>query len=316
MKTPDVEIIENEATGTEVVQLPAGDAMVDLQVATGKRYPRSVSKFRKEAEALAVLDAETAGECVYTLPRGGKTIEGPSVRFAEILLHAWGNARADAEVIDEGESYITAQGTFFDLERNVAIRKKVRRRITDKHGRRYNDDMITVTGNAANSIALRNAVLAGIPRAVWKGVYTEVRKAIISKGKGTLTQKRDEILKWFGEKGVEPERIFPVLGVDGIEDIKEDQLITLRGLANAIREGEISIDETFPRPGSVDVGRNAELNEALRRKVQPEQCAECGSPFDDGKHQVADADALPGMKLCMTCVAKADDKPKRKGRKP
>ncbi|MFN8826683.1 MAG: hypothetical protein ACK501_17070, partial [Planctomycetota bacterium] len=45
------------------------------------------------------------------------------------------------------------------------------RRITGKNGRRYSSDMIGVTGNAACSIALRNAVFRGIPRAFWIDIY-------------------------------------------------------------------------------------------------------------------------------------------------
>jgi hypothetical protein len=126
------------------------------------------------------------------------------------------------------------------------------------------------------------------------------------------------MLKWFAEKGVEPERIFPVLGVDGLEDVKEDQLITLRGLANAIKDGELTIEESFPRPGSVDVGRSAELNAALAAKVEPEpqaECAECGFLFDGEQHQVADPTALPGTQVCMACVAKAEEKAAKKGKK-
>jgi hypothetical protein len=289
-----------EAMGTEIIQLPTSDlladAMIDVQISTAKRYPRSISKFRKEAEALAMLDEETAGECLYALPRGTKTIEGPSVRFAEIILHAWGNVRADAEVIEEGDTHIVAQGTFFDLERNVAVRKKIKRRITDKHGTRYNDDMIGVTGNAANSIALRNAIFAGIPKAVWKGIYTRVRKASIGK-EGTLTEKRAKMIEWFGEQGVEPERIFAQLGIDGVEDVKEDQLITLRGLANAIRDGELTVAESFPRPGSVNTGRNIELNEALKAKTEKNgKCRRCKAEITTDNAAEAD--------LCLECAVK------------
>lgn len=256
---------DEDRAGLEITTLPS-DPMVDVQVATAKRFPRSISRFRKEAEAMAVLDEETAGECFYVLPRGGKRIEGPSARLAEILVYAWGNARADAEVIDVGDTHLVAQGTFFDLERNIAIRKKVHRRITDKHGRRYNDDMIGVTGNAASSIALRNVVFAGIPKALWKGIYLKARRASIGEG-GTLTQKRQASLEWFGKLGVEEARVFDLLGVDGIEDIKEDELITLRGLANAIKDGEVTVEETFARPGSLDDGGAEDLNEQIKRKT-------------------------------------------------
>src|SRR5678816_4803120 len=94
----------------------------------------------------------------YSLPRGGRNIVGPSVRFAEVVASSWGNIRSGARIIDIDDKFITAQGQCFDLEKNICVQVEVKRRITKKDGKRYDDDMIGVTGNAACSISLRNAV--------------------------------------------------------------------------------------------------------------------------------------------------------------
>lgn len=258
---------EEQNGGTELVTMP-NDALIDMQIATAKRYPRSISRFRKEADALALLDEETAAECIYALPRSGKVIEGPSARFAEILMFAWGNARAEAEVTEEGQTHLSARGTFFDMERNVAVRKTIKRRITDSKGRRYNEDMIGVTGNAANSIAMRNAVFAGIPKALWKPIYERTRLASLGKG-GTLTQKRQQLVEWFGKMAVTPQQVCALVGVEGMEDIKEDQLITLRGFANALKDGELSVEDLFnPRStAGASAAQSGDLNERIRRRA-------------------------------------------------
>jgi hypothetical protein len=41
-----------------------------------------------------------------------------------------------------GAEFVTAQGVFHDLERNVAITYEVQRRIVDKEGHRYSADMV------------------------------------------------------------------------------------------------------------------------------------------------------------------------------
>ena len=86
----------HENTGTEIVHLPEGNethsslavslarAEVDQQVATARAMPRSISKAIQNINTLATLDEESAQECIYALPRGGKPIKGPSVRLAEI----------------------------------------------------------------------------------------------------------------------------------------------------------------------------------------------------------------------------------------
>lgn len=275
VENPELHDMDDEAgdgngTGLIPLSLP-NDAMVDVQVATAKKYPRSVARFRKEAEALATLDEETAGECMYALPRAGKTIEGPSARFAEILLYSWGNSRAEAQVIEEGKTHVKAQGTFYDLERNVAVRKIVARRITDRQGRRFNDDMVGTTGNAACSIALRNAVFAGVPKAIWKQIYQKARQASIGKA-GTLTQSRQKLMDHFAKMGVTAEKVYAFLGVQGIEDIGEDQVITMRGVANAIRDGEATVEDTFS-PRVVNGGASSgtpDLNSRLAEKGKAE----------------------------------------------
>lgn len=305
MSTREQEFHErDDEAGVEIIPMPASDGMVDVQIATAKRFPRSIARFRKEAEALALLDEETAGECIYALPRSGKVIEGPSARFAEVLMFAWGNARAEAEVIDEGQTHISARGSFFDMERNVAVRKTIKRRITDSKGRRYNEDMIGVTGNAANSIAMRNAVFAGIPKALWKPIYERARLASLGQG-GTLTQKRQQLVEWFGKMAVTPEQVCSLVGVEGIEDVKEDQLITLRGFANAIKDGEIKVEDLL---NSRDTGAAAATATGdLRERVR--QRANGGTKKEEPKADAATEDKKLAAKRELFQAALKDKRP-------
>lgn len=270
----DMEI--EEVTAVEMLSgsdtLMAVDrAQIDMQIATAKQYPRSVDKALKEALTLATMDEETAASCLYALPRSGRTIEGPSARLAEIIASSWGNLRADADIVAEDQTHITAMGTCMDLEKNVAFRVRVSRRITDRHGKRYNEDMIGVTKNAAISIALRNAVFKVVPKAHWNRIYKEARKASLGRG-GTITQKRQNALDWFGKLGVQPEQIFEQLNVRGLDDIGEDELIVLRGMRTAIQEGDSTVEDMF-RPARHSEGTD-DLNEALRADAD-------GKPTDD-----------------------------------
>lgn len=263
--TPDDEI--QTEVGTLAILDGAGAlgavdrAALDSQVATAKQYPRSVDRSLKEALTLATLDEHTAGSMFYAMPRSGKTIEGPSARLAEVMAYSWGNLRVDADIVAEDKTHVTAMGTCFDLEKNVAVRVRVKRRITDKRGKRYNEDMIGVTSNAAISIALRNAVFKVVPRAFVDRIYSEARRASLGKG-GTITQKRQNAIGWFQKLGVTDQQVFDVLGVRGMDDIGEDELITLRGLRTAIQDGETTVEQTFSRSREASEA-TSELNEAL-----------------------------------------------------
>jgi hypothetical protein len=239
-KTGDV--LEQEVTP----QLQTvGGANFDTQVATAKRFPRSIARFMQHAQEMATLTPEIAASCIYAIPRDGKMIEGPSARLAEIVAHAWGNLRIQAGASESDDRFIIGRGEAWDVETNVAIAFEVRRRITAKSGKTYGDDMITVTGNAAASIALRNAVFKAVPSSFWKPIYAKCREVVAGKAE-TFHKRRDEMMKAFGVMGATPEQVTALVGVRGVLDITLEHMVTLTGVYNSIKEGEATIEESFP----------------------------------------------------------------------
>lgn len=221
-------------------------ADIDQQIATARAYPRSIDRAVKNIITLATLDEETAQECIFALPRGDKSIVGPSIRLAEIILSQWGNNRVATRVVhvDRKEKYVEAEGVYHDLETNTATMQRVRRRIVDRFGRLYNDDMIIVTGNAATSIAKRNAILSGVPKAVWRRAY-EAAERVIKGTAETLVVTREKTMKAFAVFNVPPERVCASIDVAGIADIKLEHIPILRGMYAALKNGEATVEEMF-----------------------------------------------------------------------
>jgi hypothetical protein len=249
------EPFELDTTTTEITA-PLGSMLeaqtrgeIDIQVATAKRFPRSLRTFHQEALEMVTLTEQIAEQCFYALPRDGKTIEGPSARFAEIIASAWGHMRIEGRIVHEDDRFVTGRGVSWDMQRNVAIAYEVRRKITGKTNRKYSDDMVTVTGNAAASIALRNAVLKNIPKAYWEPLYLAARQVAVGNAQ-TLVDRRAHMLAYFQKMGVPPARVFATLGVTGEADVTLDQLATLKGLATAIKEGDTTVDQAFPPEGA------------------------------------------------------------------
>ncbi|MGL5914163.1 MAG: hypothetical protein ACRCZB_08355, partial [Bacteroidales bacterium] len=134
-------------------------AEVDMQIATAKTYPRELPRVLNQIETYATMDTETAEDCFYALRRGrgddNNVIEGVSVRLAEIIAGAWGNLRVQTRIIGNDGRTVTCQGLCHDLETNLAVSVEVKRRITDRNGKTFSEDMQVVTGNAASAIAFR-----------------------------------------------------------------------------------------------------------------------------------------------------------------
>lgn len=219
---------------------------IDMQIATAHKYPRSIKAFRNEALAMVTLNETIAQECIYSLPRDGKNIEGPSARFAEVIVSAWGNSRAGARVVSDQGDFVTAQAVFHDLEKNVAITYEVQRRIVDRQGRRFKPDMIGVTANAACSIALRNSILKGVPKAFWADLYESARSTAIGDMQ-TLANRRARALGVLQKMGVQPAQVFLYLGITGEEDLTLEHLGTLFGITTAIRDGDTTPEQAFAK---------------------------------------------------------------------
>ncbi len=234
-------------------------AEIDQQIATAKKYPRSLSKFVEQTKTLVSMDEGIAESCIYALPRAGKMIKGPSARFAEIVASQWGNCRFGSRTVAESRKRVTSQGVFHDLERNIAVTIEIERNITDKSGKTFKDDMIAVTGNAAGSIAMRNAILRGIPKVFWQPIYEEAERVLLGNVK-TLSSRREAAMLHLGQMGVTPERVFAALAINGEEEISLGVLATLRQMIVAIKEENTTVEEQFPE---VAKGGNQTLNEKL-----------------------------------------------------
>lgn len=241
----DTEIEEIQISQSSEPMQVGSRAEVDVQIATAHAYPRSVAIFKEESTALVTENEVVAESCFYALPRDGKTIEGPSIRFAEIVAACWGNLRTGGRVVGEDAEFVLAQGVAHDLQRNLYISIDVRRRIANKHGRRYNADMIATTGNAAVSIALRNAILRVIPEVFWGDQFYAARKTAIG-DITTLANRREDCVNHFAKMGVTEAQVCAAIGKERVGDIGLDELATLRGFANALRDGDASVESVFP----------------------------------------------------------------------
>lgn len=239
-----VEVMQTE-------QLQSMDrAEIDMQIATAKRFPRDIQQCLDNIRALSMIDEDTMESCFYHLERKDKDgqikeIEGMSVRMAEIFVSCWGNLRVATRIIGNDGRKITAQGICFDVQNNVAVSCETSRRITNKNGKTYSDDMQIVTGNAASAIAFRNAVFKVIPAAVTKAVTNEIRQRLLEMTSTKISQKRRNAVEWFTKRGVTESELKKYLGTDNLETISAEEIVNLRGVATAIREGSSSIDEIF-----------------------------------------------------------------------
>ena len=262
------EIIEIKQT--EVLQA-INRSEIDMQISTAKQYPRNLPDVLNKIATYATMDTETASDCFYVLRRKNKdnvnsTIEGLSVRMAEIIAGAWGNLRVQTRIVGNDGKTITAQGICHDLETNVAVSVEVKRRITDKHGNTYSEDMQVLTGNAASAIAFRNAVLKVVPKAVTKKVISDVKQVAIGKSID-LETSRQKMIEYYSKIGVSKQQIVEYLEIKDVAEIDKEKIFELRALANAIKEGTTTVYETFNNKEKTVEERKEEIKEKGKKDI-------------------------------------------------
>ena len=139
----------------------------------------------------------------------------------------------------------------------------MKRRITDKYGKTYSEDMQVTTGNAASAIAFRNAVLKVVPKAVTKRVINEVKDVAVGRSMD-LESRRQNMLAYYAKIGVTEAEILNYCGVKAVADIDAQMIFELSGLKNAIKEGTTTVQETF-KANTADAEKQAE---AARKQAE------------------------------------------------
>jgi len=233
-------------------------AMIDVQVATARRFPRKMEQFRRKALDMMTGDVETAESCWYMRPVGvefvdgrkvAKYAEGPSIRAAEIVAAAYGNIRAKSFRVQRTPEYVVAEGQCWDMETNYAASVQAAESLLKKDGKPVSERQAVVIEKALLAKVYRDAIFKVVPRALFKAVMEEAKR-VAEKASKSLEERRKAAAAWLATlklPNVE-QRACAVLGVSGWSEVGTKELTVLSGIRNSIRDGEVTIDEAFPEP--------------------------------------------------------------------
>lgn len=268
----------------EIIQVSGGEMLealnrseIDMQIATAQRLPRNIQQCKDNMVALAAMDDSVAYNCFYHLERtnkdGQKTIiEGPSVRFTEIISACWRNLRVAGRIVANDGKTITAQGICHDLETNVAYQTEVKRSILTSKGYTFSQDMQVVVGNAAVAIAQRNAICKVVPMVLIKSVVDAVQeraKEHIAKV-GVQESWKQWVAYMQTQYQVGENLLLEYVGKQQREELNVDDIQKIVGVYNAIKEGTTTVEETFKKPkGQQKIAQQAQAAaESAQAKAQ------------------------------------------------
>ena len=181
---------------------------------------------------------------------GPKTVEGISIQGAMVLAREWGNCTYQIALAGESKGQWMFEATFIDLEKGAAF-PRLYQQNKGKMGGDYDEqrglDMVFQRGQ---SMAIRNAVLAGMPEWLKRRCFDAATGAVKEESGPTLKQSLEKCAQSFRVLGVSVEQLEHNLEKRH-DDWTGEDLVTLRGLYRAISDGQITVAAAFERePGA------------------------------------------------------------------
>lgn len=146
---------------TLMPSVPLMRSHTQFHTAMAVQRPRNLDK----VVAAVLREAEFAGDAFYySFPMGGKQIEGPSIGLAMAVAREWSNCAVPVEYYETPIEWVfTAH--FVDLERGFTVSRVFRKKKGKGVFKKLEEDRAEdMTFQAAQSRAIRNVVLAGVPR--------------------------------------------------------------------------------------------------------------------------------------------------------
>lgn len=240
-------------------------AELDTQIVTAKSYPRNMKACMAAAREIVTYSQEIAQSCFFSLPRSDKEIKGPSVRLAEIFVSCWGNLKCASRIISNDGKNVIAEAVVIDLEKNNQMGGQCSRSIVDKYGKTYKPDMQTVTMQAAQAIALRNAIFKVIPKALIDELYEVARKFAIG-DLSSIGERVSKGIEYFGKLGITEDRILAFLSKESQKECGAPELEYLLGIQTSIKEGHCALDDAFSTNDERYAGTNTQEKLDILRK--------------------------------------------------
>ena len=163
-----------------------------------------------------------------------------------------------------------------------------------------------MTFQAAQSRAIRNVVLAGVPRWLTDQAKERAKDAVL-KGisKEGLAAATDKALKFLAGYAISEERVLAVLGKPKHEWASED-IASLRGMASQLRDGQATAEQLFPATAAPEERPKAatpkEETKAKRGRVPKSEAPVTVTPPASLLPQAATPEDLEAIRL--TCLEK------------
>lgn len=253
---------------------------VQAAVILAKKFPRN--PVEATDRILAECQRYTLAEhAVYSFPRGGTQVSGPSIRLAEAMARAWGNCQYGVVELDRRGDESSMLAYAWDLESNTMARAefKVRHyRDSNRGGKQALTEERDIYEAVANNGArrLRACILKLIPGDVTDAAVRQCDETIRAQIKD-LGGAIARMVESFGKIGVTKEMVERRLR-HRMEATNAAEVVALGRIFTSIQDGMSSSGDYFeaeakeaPKTSTPEAARAAASKAARKPAAAPQE---------------------------------------------
>lgn len=226
-----------------------------------KQFPRDQADSTNRI-LMACQRPTLAEKAIYTYPKGGQEITGPSIRLAEAIAQAWGNLQFGIRELDQRDGVSTVEAFAWDVESNTRQTKVFQ--VSHTRHTKKGDYMITDPREIYEMVAnqgarrMRNCILGLIPGDVIEAAIEQAEATLEVKTEVT-PERIQKMIDAFAALGVSKEAIRKKIGRNVDATIPPAVFVSLGKIANSIRDGYSTPAENFDLVS--DVAKPADDND-------------------------------------------------------
>ena len=255
---------------------------------------------------------------IYRKPVGNTTVMGLSIRYAEAALNVLGNARTKRIVTLDDLTRRKILIVVSDLETNthyeaeITIEKTVERkslkegqnplgsRLNSKGERVYlveatEDDMLTKESAIASKFIRQNA-LRLVPGWLQDECYDAIMETQKKKAAQDPDAEKNKLVDAFDDMGIRVDNLKTYLGLEDLSTLAPKDLIELRAIYQAIRDGETNWREVMEQRDAVrgkqESGKTTERSSTLADKLK-ESVAKVTGKDTEKPSNIGEVDSSP-----------------------
>ena len=217
---------------------------VQAAMIVAKRFPRNEADSMDRI--LTACQRQTLAEAaIYSFPRGGSEVSGPSIRLAEAIAQHWGNIDFGFVELEERNNASQVMAYAWDLETNTRQSKvfTVPHKRDTKKGSQPLTDSRDIYEMIANQAArrVRSCILSIIPGDVVEAAVKQCEVTLRAGNKTPIEERRQNMVAAFAEFEITGEQLAGFIGKK-LDAFTENDLARLTKIYRSIKDGVVGND--------------------------------------------------------------------------